>query len=287
MASPQVHAEGKAPATPAEKKPDVKAPAEGEKIPWNTSKLNIPYCGTDDPGQKLDIHYPFKPVPAPVPVVLYIHGGGMMMGDKSAGPAAFMIAGLNHHGYIVAAVNYRLAPKSTWPAQLEDLRCAVAFLKKNAGVYGIDPKRIGALGTSSGGHLAALAAFEGLFQAVVDMYAPTDLTVPELRGAGGWLVHVFGSAEVAGAVLKEASPLAHVKKGAPPFLIIHGENDLIVPMSQSKKLHEALTAAGVPSRLIPVKNAGHSLVPSGGLVSPMYTELADEIYVFFDRYLKS
>ena len=84
-----------------------------------------------------------------------------------------------------------------------------------------------------------------LVQAVVDMDAPTDLTAPAFKGAGnGWLVHVFGSANVDERVLREASPISHVKKGAPPFLIIHGEEDLLVPIDQSKKLNDALTAAG-------------------------------------------
>ena len=271
----------------ASTKPDAPPEKKMEGLFQPNVKQNVPYCRTDDPAQAMDVYLPERVLPGAAPVVVYLHGGGWAMGDKSIGPGTLMILDLVKRGYVVAAVNYRLAPAHAWPAQLDDARCALDYLKAHAQEYHLDPRRVGLMGMSAGGHLAALLAFEGRAQAVVQMYAPTDLMAPEFGGGKNpFLNKVFGVATADSPILLEASPIGKVKKDAPPFFIIHGENDTVVPFSQSQRFHDALVKAGARSRLLPVKNAGHTLLPAGGFVSPSYMAIADEIYAFFDANLK-
>src|SRR5207253_7695708 len=135
-----------------------------------------------------DVYLPTVRVSGPSPVVMYVHGGGWTSGDKSWVDGVLKESEFTGRGYLVAAVNYRLAPQYRWPAQIEDVKCAVRYLRANAATYNIDPNRIGAWGTSAGGHLVALmglagpdAGLEGKggnpdqssrVQAVVDMFGP-------------------------------------------------------------------------------------------------------------------
>lgn len=264
---------------------------------------NVSYSKTGDLMQSMDIYPPEQKGSGPAPVVVYLHGGGWVMGDKSIGPGTLMILDLVKRGYLVAAVNYRLAPLNVWPAQLDDARSAFDYLISHAKELGLDPRRIGFMGMSAGGHLAALLALDGRGRAVVQMYAPTDLMAPEFGGGKNpFLNKVFGvqsaSSPILGAAdgdkvlpsvrrdLAEASPIHKVRKDAPPFLIIHGINDTVVPFSQSQRFYDALVKAGAPARLLPVQNAGHTLLPAGGFVTPSYMAIAGEIYAFFDAHLK-
>jgi len=237
-----------------------------------------------------------------VPAVLYVHGGGWTKGDKGTGAGATEIPELISRGYLVAAINYRLAPQYKFPAQIEDVKCAIRFLRANAATYGIDPERIGAWGGSAGGHLVALlgvtdaaAGFEGnggyadqssRVQAVVDMFGPSDLTVV-FEGAGQRLMEqVFGTANKSSDTVKQASRVIWVSSDDTPFLILHGEKDTLVPLSQSKILYDRLVAAGVPATLTIVENAGHGFAPAGGTIGPSRTEITNMIADFFDKHLK-
>ena len=138
----------------------------------------------------MDIYLP-KAGAGPAPAVLYAHGGSWAYGDKSE--VALLAPGLVASGYVVASLNYRLAPQYRWPAQIEDVKCAIRFLKAKAGLYNLDPARIGLWGASAGGHLVSLAGLAGpeaglegkggypeqssSVQAVVDMFGPTDFTI--------------------------------------------------------------------------------------------------------------
>ena len=252
---------------------------------------------------KLDIYYP-KTADGPVPAVVYVHGGGWTAGEKSTGAGEVEIPELVSRGYLVASINYRLAPEHKFPAQIEDVKCAIRFLRANASRYGIDPERIGAWGGSAGGHLVALlgttdasAGWDGSggyagessrVKAVVDLFGPTDLTaiVPGTSNAST-LENVFGTSDPRSEIAKLASPVTHVSADAPPFLIIHGDKDNVVPLRQSEILYDRLVAAGVPATLVVVKNGGHGFsAVAGSVMSPTRSEITSIIADFFDKHLK-
>lgn len=203
-------------------------------------------------------------------------------------------------GYLVASIDYRLAPEHPFPAQMEDVTCAVLYLKRNAAELGIDPERIGAYGGSAGGHLASLLGttgghgYEGGITsltaevaAVVDLFGPTDLTV-DFDGASERIITtVFGATDRDSKVLVQASPVRNVSADDPPFLIIHGELDELVPIEQGEALYEALVAAGVEAEFVPVKNANHGFTPTGGPISPTRVEITRMVADFFDEHLGS
>jgi acetyl esterase/lipase len=250
---------------------------------------------------KLDLYTP-DDIAGSLPGLLYVHGGAWQKGDKSAAQDQPFLQALVEAGYLVAAVNYRLAPEYQFPAMIEDVKCAVRYLRANAVSLGIDPDRIGAWGGSAGGHLVSLLGVtdgdEGLegdggypgvssrIQAVVDMFGPTDLTVPfegrdaDLRAA------VFGTTDESATILRIASPVTYVTPDDPPFLILQGSEDPIVPPSQSQALYDLLQAAGVESTLVMVQNAGHGLAPQTGTVDPSKGEQIRMITAFFDAHLR-
>ena len=274
-------------------------------VPINPAKLgtverDITYGTADGVDLKMDIYYPEFATGA-VPAVLYVHGGAWIQGDKSEGAGIAEIPKLRSRGYLVAAVNYRLAPDYKFPAQIEYVKCAVRFLRANAAAYGIDPARFGAWGGSAGGHLVALlgttdasAKFEGdagyadessRVQAVVDMFGPIDLKALSL-GDPRFLLVLFGTINRNAGIVKQANPITWVSSDDPPFLILHGENDELVPVSQSQILYDALLAKGIPATLVIVENAGHGFAPVGGAINPSRSEITGMVADFFDEYLK-
>ncbi|HEX7363837.1 MAG TPA: alpha/beta hydrolase fold domain-containing protein [Dehalococcoidia bacterium] len=280
---------------------DARASAGIDPTKLGEVERDVTYGMADGVALKMDIYYP-EAVDGTVPAVLYVHGGGWTKGDKNTAAGATEIPELISRGYLVAAVNYRLAPQYKFPAQIEDVKCAVRYLRANAERYGIDPDRIGAWGGSAGGHLVSLlgtadasAGLEGnsgcagessRVQAVVDMFGPTDLSVV-FEGAGARLMEqVFGTADKSSDIVKRASPVTWVSGDDPPFLILHGENDTLVPLSQSTILYDRLVAAGVPATLVIVENAGHGFMPAGGTVNPSRVEITKMVADFFDEHLK-
>jgi acetyl esterase/lipase len=252
--------------------------------------------GTGGPSPlSLDVYRP-KSIPAePAPLVVHIHGGGWRAGAKSFG--AFFpetTDDLLTRGYVVASIEYRLAPAAKWPDFIEDCKCAIRHLRAEAKTYGIDPERVGVYGTSAGGHLAALlgttdaeSKLEGKgghgdqssrVQAVVDLWGPADLTLGGRRREGDQ--GPFGDADMR----KAASPVTYVTKDDPPFLLIHGDADQVVPVAQSKLMHERLTAAGVPSTLVVVERGNHGCGNDG--IKPTKPELVRQIGDFFDKHLR-
>jgi acetyl esterase/lipase len=264
------------------------------------TERDVTYCTLDNVELKMDIYRP-QGSTAPTPALLYVHGGGWTGGDKRSGEGIRDIPELLARGYLVAAVNYRLAPRYKFPAMIEDVKCAVRFLRANAERFSINPEKIGAWGGSAGGHLVALLGTadatagwdvgqyleqSSRVQAVVDMYGPTDLTVL-FEGANPRLMEqVFGTSDRNSETLQKASPVNWVSSDDPPFLILHGERDPLVPVSQSQIFYEKLQAAGVPATFVIVKNAGHGFAPLGGPISPSRQELTKMIADFFDQYLK-
>lgn len=244
---------------------------------------DLAYVANGHPRHVLDLYLPQKPATSR-PVVIAVHGGGWRNGDK-AGNAHLgaAIPLFLREGFAVASVNYRYSSQAIFPAQIHDLKASVRWLRANAGMYGLDINRFGAWGTSAGGHLAALlgtsagvAPMEGEFgvagqstriQAVVDWFGPTDLLrMDEQRLADG-MTHnrpnspesllVGGPLQSRAAVARSANPIAYVTPDDPPFLIMHGDRDALVPYQQSELLYAALLKAGVETRLVKLAGAGH------------------------------
>lgn len=268
------------------------------RIPENVrAELDIPYAGTDNPRLRLDLYLPKNPrQDRPLPVVVFIHGGGWQNGDKRGGIGT--VGPLVATGeYAGVSVGYRLSDEAKWPAQIFDCKAAVRWLKANAAKYRIDPDRIGVTGTSAGGHLVAMLGTSGDIVAlegdwgehtsvssrvacVVDQYGPTDLLSmggrhddagsPESKLVGG---AIQSRQEAA----RSASPSTYVSSDDPPFLLIHGTKDPAVPFQQSELLATALRKAGVETLLVPVLDGGHGNFQT--------TEVADRMKAFFDKHL--
>jgi acetyl esterase/lipase len=222
---------------------------------------------------KLDLYAP-RELPSPVPGMVVLHGGGWAVGSKNDfRPLARAFA---ERGYVAVTVAYRLAPQHKFPAQVEDAKCAVRWLRANARRYRVDPERIGVVGVSAGAHLALLLgltdARDGLegsgghpeqssrVQAVINCMGPTDLTRPGWPAVSDRMIValVGGTREQLPAVYRAASPLTYVRPGAPPVLTIHGTSDSLVPYEQAMLLHAALGEAGVPSYLETMRDRGHA-----------------------------
>ncbi len=276
------------------------SPQVTNEAAFNSSNLgtvekDATYCTVEGVELKMDIYYPSSGE-APWPVTMYVHGGGWSSGDKSQGAGMFEIPSLQSAGFLVVSVNYRLAPEYVFPAMIEDVKCAVRYLRAHASQYNLDPNRIGVWGGSAGGHLVALlgtadesAGFDvgeyldqsGRVQAVVDMFGPADLTV-QFEGGYEKARHVFADFDAA-----LASPVTYVSSDDPPFLILHGEVDTLVPIEQSQILLVKLQAAGVPAELVTVANAGHSFRPEDGKsINPTRKEIAQMVVKFFEEQLR-
>ena len=219
----------------------------------------------------LDLYCPEK-VSGPAPVIVWIHGGAWRRGGKEKCPAVALV----QDGYAVASIDYRLTSTAPFPAQIEDCKAAVRWLRANAAKYNLDADRIGVWGMSAGGHLAALLGTSGgvpelegsgdnmqyssRVQAVCDVAGPTDL--PALTNVGPKRMSAIegllgGPLEKDKAKAIAASPIHYVSKDDPPFLIVHGEGDRVIPVEQSQRLYEALRKAGVNATLKILPQVGH------------------------------
>ena len=225
----------------------------------------------------------------PAPLVVFLHGGGWLRGDRAmVGPrfASWQpgpLARLAADGFAVASVDYRLSGEARFPAQLEDVSAAVDWLAGQAGRYGFDADRIVLWGESAGAHLAALLGLRSAgsrVRGVVDWYGPADLiALDEQVGAAGALTDDpldSREARLLGApvgqvpeLARAASPLSQVRAGAPPFLIAHGTADRMVPFPQSEALAAALAEAGADVRLEAVEGADHMWIGVADL-TPLY-----------------
>ncbi|GGB23067.1 hypothetical protein GCM10011380_10930 [Sphingomonas metalli] len=227
--------------------------------------------------QIVDIYVPASP--GPHPLILYIHGGGWIGGHTrhSGALADFpkVLAALAAEGFTVASLEYRLSGEAKFPAQLQDANAALRFLHKNAAAYRIDPARTGLWGGSAGGHLAALtavtcrntaldpaAAGDPCVQAVVTWYGVYDFTgmnaTPDGNAAGGKLLGCQGACPA--DRLRAVSPVTYIDAKDPPFLLIHGTGDKVVPVDQSHLGEAALKAAGVPVEAIYIPAVDHSFI---------------------------
>ena len=270
-------------------------PKKDAKLPENVELLRDVEFGTGGK-RALKMHI-LRPKNAPkemMPVLVWVHGGGWQAGSKESGIG--LLAPYAARGYFCASVEYRLSQEAIFPAQIEDCKCAIRFLRSRAKEYNLNPDRIGVAGASAGGHLVALlgtaghvkelegnggsSQFSSKVQAVCDFCGPTDFIkiVGDSPGPNNPVVKLLGGEP---AKVKDraqaANPITHVTRDAAPFLIVHGDQDKLVPLNQSELLTEALKKAGVPVTLFVAKGQGHGL---GG------PEINQTMEAFFEKHLK-
>jgi acetyl esterase/lipase len=247
----------------------------------------------------LDIYIPQKPIMKPMPAVVFIHGGGWQSGDKYPS----QVQSIAQRGFFALSINYRLSGVATFPAAVEDCKCAVRWLRANATRYNVDPERIGVWGGSAGGHLALMVActdetdglegnggwetYSSRVQAVCSYYGPTDLA--HMQDGGDTTAparFIGGSPLQKPEVYKLASPVTHVTPDDPPLLMVHGESDRVVPYTQSVTMQEAYHKLGLKVELVKVLNAGHGFQPIGDKVmSPLPKDIFQKMLDFFVREL--
>lgn len=240
---------------------------------------DLTYVKVDGKSLLLDVYAPEKSEKR-LPLIVWVHGGGWRAGSKNRCPALPYLS----KGYVVASINYRLSQEAIYPAQIQDCKAAIRWLRANAKQYHINPERIGAWGSSAGGHLVALLGTTGdveafndvgghrdvssRVQAVVDFFGPTDFLQMDSHSLkGARLIHNAANSPesklIGGPIQKmkdkvqKANPITYVSREDPPFLILHGDKDPLVPWHQSKILFEALKEAKVPVRFELIKGAGH------------------------------
>ena len=265
------------------------APPPPPAFTLGTAYRDVTYCNS----QTLDVYVPSSAATRPLPLAIFVHGGGLTAGDKAYLNPAFLKA-LATTGFAVASLNYRLAPHYRFPAQIQDVKCGIRYLRAHAQSYGVDAGQVFAFGTSYGGTLVALAALTGghsnfdvgpyvntssAIVAAVDMFGPADLP--------GWISsqgfdEAFGGNR---ADLVLASPTRYVKSNAPPILIVQGTADTTVPKSQSVELYDRLSAFGDQTQLILVHNMGHMFAQVGFQpIDPSLTQIAEDTVSWFERY---
>ncbi len=241
---------------------------------------NVTYMTASGRDLKLDVYQP-KNAKGPVPVLLKIHGGGWVVGNREG--AAPSVLPYLHMGFAVVNIEYRLAKTALAPAAVEDALCALQWIGQNAKRYQFDLDKVVVTGNSAGGHLAlttALIPLDSPFYnqcaphggvwnarhvtsapkvaAVINWYGITDVA-DLLQGANtrSYAVGWFGSMPDRMALARSVSPLTHVRPGVPPVLTIHGDADPLVPYAQALQLQQALSKAGVKHQLITIKGGGH------------------------------
>lgn len=266
-------------------------------------KLDLSYADTDNPRQRLDLYLPkMRKSEKPLPVVVFIHGGGWRNGDKSSGAnnvGRYVASG----EYAGVSVGYRLSGETQWPAQIHDCKAAIRWIKAHAGEYNLDPQKIGVWGSSAGGHLVSMLGTSGDVKelegtlgkhldqdskvtCVANYYGPenflTMIRQPSQidRTQGDDYPEALllgGSVTEREAVAREASPVTHVSEGDSPFFTAHGTDDPVVPFAQGEEIHAALIKAGVPSILQQMTHGGH------GFRSDV---LDERLKQFFDQHLR-
>lgn len=238
---------------------------------------DVVYGSANNTPLKLDIWYP-RDNSTPTPTLVFIHGGGWIFGSKEG--AVYQLLPYLERGWRVVNVEYRMAGNSLAPGAVEDTRCALRWMYRNAKQWNFDTSKIVLTGQSAGGHLALITGMipDGTpldnrcyadakygdvpikVAAIVNWYGISDVNDlihgPNLKNyAAMWM----GSLPNAAAVAKSVSPLTYVRAGLPPIITIHGDKDDVVPYTQATRLKEALDKAGVINKLVTIPGGGHGL----------------------------
>ena len=260
--------------------------------------------------EKLDLYLPAPSAPGVLsPAVVWIHGGGWTGGDKGKDRGKEICGTLARAGYVAVSIDYKLG-KDAWPQNLFDCKDAVRFLRVHAAEYRVAPDRIAVAGGSAGGHLALMVGFtvgqeefepaggSGISSAVrciIDLYGPADLLTHGQTDEKGEptpmqklmakSLAAFGVTSDEADLLRIASPVAHVTKGVPPVLIVHGRADATVDFSQSEKLVRVLRERGVEHEFIPLDGVGHTFDWEAWNKQPLPQDLRPAALAFLARYL--
>ncbi|MBL8849265.1 MAG: alpha/beta hydrolase [Planctomycetaceae bacterium] len=233
-----------------------------------------------DPLQTVDVYLPAG-VEGRLPTVVYIHGGGWREGDKREGVnrVGSFAPVLVEQGFVAVACNYRLLPKDTYPAQVDDVQRMIRWLRRHAEDYHIDPDRIGVVGISAGGHLAAmlatrtehaaqgdeLDAYSSRVQAAVSLAGVHDFSnKPEVTNAlleEALLGIAQGDASKVDDLREELSPIRFVSKESAPLMLVVGTNDTWIPIAQAEGMADALRAFSVETEIVRIEGAGHGIFP--------------------------
>ena len=262
---------------------------------------DIVYAKNGEREMLLDVYRPKSE--KPLPLVIWFYGGAWDWGNKDRSqPLIPMLSG----GYAIAGVTHTKSKEEIFPAVINDCRAAVSFLRLNAKRFNLDPKRFGAAGESSGGHLTALLATtsdtkefqkhpvthkaSSAIQAASPWCGPTDfLKLNDVKASQDYSNPRSAPSRLVGKPIKQApekcrqaNPITYVSKGDPPCFIVHGDRDFVVPLNQSELLHAALKKAGVPSTLHVVKGGEHGF----SKLTPANDEIVKKVMEFFDRQFK-
>jgi acetyl esterase len=226
---------------------------------------DVPYRVIDGVSLTLDAHVPEGA--GPFPAAILVHGGGWVAGDKEQ-YITYIFQPLSNAGFAWFSINYRLAPKYTFPADADDIEAAVRWIKENAARYHVDPKRIALIGESAGGHLASFVgakhAPETRVAAVVSMYGIHDFITASIdwKPIPTEILQLFGIDAVdasTASILIQASPVRYIRKDMPPYLLMHGSKDEDVPYSQSVEMCKKMKQAGASCQLITIEGAPHGM----------------------------
>ncbi|HEV2329119.1 MAG TPA: alpha/beta hydrolase [Verrucomicrobiae bacterium] len=233
---------------------------------FGASLVDIRYGKAHGQNLLLDAHVPNGT--GPFPILIIVHGGGWMGGDKEGDIVPVLAPYATNFTWFT--INYRLAPKSRWPACFDDLQTAIRWVKQHATEYQGDPDRIALIGYSAGGHLVTLAgtlaAADVHVQAIVGMALPTDLVWDNER-RGGLTISMrslfnFATTNITDkrrVVLKRYSPLTYVKPGLQPFLLVQGSADRTVPYRETTNFMASLQRASVPCDMLVITNGQHAI----------------------------
>ena len=259
--------------------------------PGVEAKLDVSYAATDNPRQRLDLFLPEKREPGKkLPVLVFVHGGAWLAGDKTQGRGQIMPF-VREGKCAGVSVGYRLSPEEKWPAQIHDCKAALRWIKAHAEEYHLDPDKIVVWGSSAGGHLVAmLGTSAGVPEmdgkigphtdkdtkvaGVIDFFGPTDVSKMDAQRLPNGQKHDSADSpesKLLGAPVqtvpdkvKSANPLTYVDPTDPPFLMVHGDKDPLVPHGQSEILQAELRQAKVKEELYTVAGGGH-----GGFRDPV------------------
>lgn len=267
---------------------------------------DIAYVPDGDEAQKLDLYLPEKAADKPRPLVVHIHGGGWIGGSKYPCAVAPMVL----RGYAVASVEYRFSQKAKFPAQIQDCQAAIRWLRAHAKEYNLDAEHVGVVGGSAGGHLSSLVGTSGgknvfpkiggneeqsdRVQAVCDIFGPSDFSTVVQQAADDKNVkNIFQFntpadpySSLIGTKLDDktkadaVSPVHYVSKDNPPFVILHGTHDTLVPYAQSEEFAAVLKEKGVAVWLQKLPGSGHG---GPAFNKPAVIQLMQN---FFDKHLK-
>lgn len=256
--------------------------------------LDVVYGKGDGQDLHMDIAKPASG-DGPFPVVVCIHGGAWRGGNKQR--YHMLIKQLAQQGYVAVTVQYRLVPHARFPSQVEDVKCAVRYLRAHAAELKINPDRIGAMGESAGGHLSLMLAttdaksgMEGgggwadqssRIQAEVNFFGPTDMTLPYPEGVQPLLTNfIGGTLQEKPNEHRAASPITYLTADDPPIITFHGTADNVVPYEQATVLDAACKKIGVPHELVTIQDGAH------GFQGEDLLRTLKLMVEFFDEHLK-